>query len=71
MKDYNGKIWEDNSLDLFYTEGQQANYYDGKAEKTCRLRESNGLIGGCMYFEYEGKEPEDEKNITYYLLFDQ
>lgn len=71
MKDYNGKIWEDNSLDLFYTEGQQANYYDGKTEKTCRLRESNGLIGGCMYFEYEGKEPEDEKDITYYPLFDQ
>lgn len=71
MKYYNGSIWKDSSLDLFHTEGYQAKYYDGKTEKTCRLRESNGLIGGCQYFEYEGKGPEYEKDITYYPLFKQ
>ncbi len=71
MKVYKGRIREDASLDLFYTEGHQAKYYDGKTEITCRLHESNGLIGGCQYFEYKGKEPEDEKEIIYYPLFGQ
>lgn len=71
LKVYKGRIREDASLDLFYTEGHQAKYYDGKTEITCRLHESNGLIGGCQYFEYKGKEPEDEKEIIYYPLFGQ
>lgn len=64
-------IWDDSSLDLFHTEQRYASYTDGKEKKTCRIYESNGIIGDCQYFEYKGKEPKNKKEIVYHSLFPQ
>ncbi len=64
-------IWNDSSLDLFHTEQYYASYINNKEKKTCHIYESTGIIGGCQYFEYKGKEPENKEDIVYHSLFPQ